>query len=524
MRWLSRLTTVAIAGAAIAGVAVGVARLARPSRPGGFHTSAVFRDASGLPLGSRVVIAGGAVGRIDRLTVEGNQARVGMRLRDDVLLCDDAWATKKATSALGDSYVELSPGEADPAAPGGCLAPHRRLRSGEPVPRVIEASSTEEVLRGISNAMPRLDERVASAEAFFAEGRQWVAGPFHERVVALDRALDPDAVGRPLRDVDRALDDFDRRLAEVEAEVGGLAPTAGRRLAGWAADVAAVAADLRTARADVASGLGGVRDQLDRVDPFLADAVDVVAALDGRGERPGRLAGLIEDGELADDLADVAAGGATFTDSLDRLRTVIGFRIENNLLAVQPRFYVIAEIASRADQFYLVELEKGPWGDVPAPRLEDQAGSPTWTRQTLVRERLRFTAQWGKRFGPVSLRIGLKESMFGAGVDGLLAGGRLKLSLDAIESSFERVPRVKLAAALAVYRTLYVVGGVDDALTPGGDLPIAPWPATADVPIQFDELRYGRDYFLGLSLHFTDTDLNRMLFLYGGLLGALISR
>ncbi len=44
------------------------------------------------------------------------------------------------------------------------------------------------------------------------------------------------------------------------------------------------------------------------------------------------------------------------------------------------------------------------------------------------------------------------------------------------------------------------------------------------MPIQFDELRYGRDYFLGLSLHFTDTDLNRMLFLYGGLLGALISR
>jgi hypothetical protein len=168
-------------------------------------------------------------------------------------------------------------------------------------------------------------------------------------------------------------------------------------------------------------------------------------------------------------------------------------------------------------------MEKGHWGDVPEPILDDLAGQPQWTRRSTIREHLRFTAQWGKRFGPLSLRAGVKESMFGVGVDAAFGDGRLKLSADVMESSYAKTPRVKLAAAFAVYRTLYILGGIDDALVAGANLPIEPWPADADVPIQFQELHYGRDFFLGLSLNFTDTDMDRLLFVYGGLLGALIS-
>jgi hypothetical protein len=203
---------------------------------------------------------------------------------------------------------------------------------------------------------------------------------------------------------------------------------------------------------------------------------------------------------------------------------VIGFRGEVNILARQPRYYITAELASGPDNFYYIELEKGHWGDVPEPRLDDATGTATWTRRTIIEEKLRFTAQWGKRLGPVAIRAGVKESMFGVGVDGVLGKGRLKLSLDAMESSFDRSPRIKVAAALAVFRTLYIVGGIDDVLVEGANLPIQPWPAADDVPIQFEELHYGRDFFLGLSLNFTDADMDRLLFVYGGILGALIGR
>lgn len=526
MRWLSRLTTVAVLALLVGVVIVGAVTLARPpAARGGFRTSALFRDASGLPTGSRVVIAGVNVGRIESLTIEGGRARVAMRLRDGVVICDDAWATKKAESALGDNYVEISPGDADPASASGCAPPRRRLASGEPVARVVEAASTERVLRGIQNAMPRIDEGLSSAEAFVDEGREWVSGPFRERVERLDRELAGDLISGPLRDAERAADDLDRWTAGVAADVAAVAPTANRRLDDVAAAVAGATDDLRGARADVRDALGGARARIDEVDPFLDDAGDTIAALaDPRHERAGTLAKMIHDPELADDVTDVTEAAADFTRSVARFRNVIGFRTELNVLAREPRYYVTAEVAARADTFYYIELEKGHWGDVPEPRLDDATGTATWTRRTSIVENLRITAQWGKRFGPISLRAGVKESMFGAGIDGVLGDGRLKLSLDVMESSFDRVPRVKLAAAFAVFRTLYIVGGVDDALVESATLPIQPWPDTADVPVQFQELHYGRDFFLGLSLNFTDSDMDRLLFVYGGILGALIFR
>ncbi|HUQ02424.1 MAG TPA: MlaD family protein [Kofleriaceae bacterium] len=526
MRWLTRLTTFGILAVLAGVIVVGAIEIAQPPAvTGGFRTSALFRDASGLPIGSRVVIAGVNVGRIESLIVEGNQARVVMRLQDDVVLCDDSWATKKATSALGDNYVELSPGDADPVAETGCAPPHLRLVSGEPVRRVVEAASTDRVLRGIQNAMPRLDEGMASAEAFMDEGREWVSGPFAARVAQLDRDLQGDLITGPLRDSERAADDLDRWTAELETDVADVAPTANRRMDDFAAEVAGTTADLRDGKAEVKDALGGARARIDEVDPYLDDAADTIAALaNPKHERAGRLSKLIHDPELADDLTDITAAGAEFTGSLNKFKNVIGFRSEVNILARQPRYFVTAEIAARADSFYYVEMEKGHWGDVPEPQLDDATGTASWTRRTLIAEHLRFTAQWGKRFGPLALRFGVKESMFGVGVDGVFGDGILKLSLDVMDSSYDRVPRVKLAAAFAVYRTLYVIGGIDDALVEGANLPIQDWPAEAGEPIQFEKLHYGRDFFLGLSLNFTDTDMDRLLFVYGGLLGAILSR
>src|SRR4051812_28133815 len=114
-------------------------------------------------------------------------------------------------------------------------------------------------------------------------------------------------------------------------------------------------------------------------------------------------------------------------------------------------------------------------------------------RKVAIVEHARFTVQWGQRFGRFAARAGIKESMFGAGVDAAFGDGRLRFSLDAMESSFSRTPRIKLAAALEVFRSIYILGGIDDALAPGHSLPILP---ADEVPKQFQTLRYGRDYQL----------------------------
>jgi hypothetical protein len=65
-----------------------------------------------------------------------------------------------------------------------------------------------------------------------------------------------------------------------------------------------------------------------------------------------------------------------------------------------------------------------------------------------------------------------------------------------------------------------VIAGVDDVLTTPGYLSIVK--GNTDVPTQFDEVRYGRDYFLGAELHFDDADLSMLLRVYGALLIGLL--
>ncbi len=521
MRWLSRLTTISALVVLAGASAMIVWPKIRPPRVGGhFRTYAHFRDADGLPVGSRVVIAGVVVGEIDSLAIEGNQARIGMRLRDGVALWDDAYATRKASSVLSDNYVELAPGGPDASDPDSLARPHRQLRSGEPIPRVIEAATTDRVLRGLERAVPRVESALKSAQALVEESREWTDGALMRRLSDLDRQLDERVVARSLVGLDEASARVDRATARVAEQLGLALPTIDRGLTRFADQTADARARLQAAGGDVRAGLTDVRARLDDVDGYVARADELVAAVDG--ERGGRLAKLIDDPELGLDLADLAASGAEAAAGLDRLKTVIGFRTEFNLVAAAPRFYVTATIAARGDQFYLVELLKGFDGDQPQVELISQPGG-TFVRRAVIRDAIRYTAQWGKRLGPVALRFGFKDSAIGAGLDASLLRGHLRLSADVTEPGLGRMPRVKLAAALEVFRSIYVLGGIDDALTGGAELNIAPWAPEADVPIQFQQLPYGRDYFLGFNLVFGDADINTLLRIYGSLVGALVN-
>src|SRR5277367_3304642 len=109
--------------AVIAIVVGGSVMLLRSKMPatsvgGGCTAWALFRDASRLAVGSPVKIAGVQVGEITKLTVSGADfARVDLQLQDGLDLPEEAWITKLAESAFGDSYLEIIPTVAEAGAP-----------------------------------------------------------------------------------------------------------------------------------------------------------------------------------------------------------------------------------------------------------------------------------------------------------------------------------------------------------------------------------------------------------------------
>jgi len=117
------------------------------------------------------------------------------------------------------------------------------------------------------------------------------------------------------------------------------------------------------------------------------------------------------------------------------------------------------------------------------------------------------------------VKIGIKESTGGAGIEYKLPfDGRIYM--DIYDTSFDRLPRLKVWAAYRFWQYLYLYGGMDDALNDHTELPIIE-PTITGQQINY---HYGRDYFVGAMLKFNDADLAALLFIGGAALAGAASQ
>lgn len=87
---------------------------------GGYRVLANFDNVSGLKIGAAVEVAGVEVGRVDAIHLSPMyQAQVGMRLKTEVKIHDDAIASIRTKGIIGDKFVKLSPGNSENLVPSG---------------------------------------------------------------------------------------------------------------------------------------------------------------------------------------------------------------------------------------------------------------------------------------------------------------------------------------------------------------------------------------------------------------------
>jgi phospholipid/cholesterol/gamma-HCH transport system substrate-binding protein len=509
VRWLSRLVSVVAVGVVLV-AAYALLRANMPKTHIGqhFHAFARFRDGSRLASGSPVMIAGVRIGEVATLTIEGDFARVDLVLLDDTDTPLDSWITKKAESAFGDSYLEIIPsGNAGP-----------KLKSGDQIVHVIEGGSTDTVLRSIARTMPKVDDGLDSLHTFALNGRKWTEGTMEDALIRADRWVAAGHIESPIEAADRAMTRLEQGTTRAADAVASAKPNVDKTFDRIDDAIASARGRMKDVKQGLQDGLANARTGIDRIDPTLQQMADIVTAVnDGKGDDyKGQLGRLVNDGNLADEIEDTtdALGGAAHT--LNPFRSWVGFRVEFDFFTKEPNYYVTAEVQGHNDRFYSIELEKGVAGGIPLDQLHDIAQSGVFNRATTLAESLRFTAQIGKRIGWLQLRGGLKESEFGVGADVLLNHGALKFSVDAFSDAFFQVPDIKISAAYEVLHSLFLVGGVTDALTHPGELPIEL--GNSAEPTYFQTVRYGRDYFLGATLQFTDADLLSIARIYGAML------
>ena len=520
----------------IAGYAVWKNLGQNPAGKDNYTLFAKFRDASGLPTGTKVVVAGLPKGEVVGLEIEGRYAKVTFKVDEAITVWSSAVVVKKARSLLGDNYLEIDPGEEVKQAPDGTRQSFTRLgppcaayRDADPrkaeacrqIPNVIEATTPDQLLHRMEQTLPNVDRVLESVRDLSEDVRRIVNGPLQSVATRVDGLVQREAgtVGQIIERADRSMARIEQITSDLRKITQGADPRIEHILKNLD-EASAEAKDLvATAKSELTQTGDAIRGKLDKLDGVINNTESITRKID---EDKGTLGRLVNDPEIADNVEEITDQAKGFLGTLFGLKTYVGLRSEYNYRAKLLRHYISVELHTRPDKFYLVELEKGPRGAYPDVTLTfDPTVDPDhWVRKTTIEDKIRFTFQFAKRFSWLTLRYGLKESTGGVGADADLVWFRreLRLSADVFDASFDQYPRVKLTAAYEVFHHIYVLGGVDELLNAPASLSIIE--GTSKVPVQFDTFSYGRDYFFGGMLRFNDEDLSALLTVGGSALSS----
>jgi phospholipid/cholesterol/gamma-HCH transport system substrate-binding protein len=478
---------------------------------------AYFEDATGLTWKSRVQIAGIPIGEVDRISLEGNRARLDLRIKKDIDLRADACVVKRYPSTLlPDALLDATPGSV--RAPSlSSLPPAQRE-----VKCVAEATSVAKLLDSLSKVATDI-QGVTSELSTMVAGSQGSIREIINHLARVSANID-DSVSSGAEKVSAILDN-------TESFTGTLADVAGsdkERYRSIARNIESASSRLDDVLRNVQgligtgeAGQGGqagelsktvteARSSLERLNHAI-EQVDQIATSINQGK--GIAGKLISDERLGNKLETSLEGVSDYVDRLVKLKLQVNLRSEWLLNQSGSKTYAGFALIPRPDKYYLFQVVNDPRGintqTVETAITQTAAGTVTSTTTRVVNEqKWAFSLEFAKRYGPLALRIGLIENSGGAGADLFLLDDALKVSLDVFQFTRpERptFPRAKLWVDYTFLKYVYLTAGIDDFLNAwkSGRYPGGP------------KFSIGQDVFFGGGIVFTDDDLKAIVTVAG---------
>jgi len=439
-------------------------------------------------------------------------------VRGDTEIYSNAVIAKKSSSLLGEFYLEIDPGSADSVDREGMIVKNQRLKNGDEIKNVLEATSTQDIINQVGRILPKVEDLAEEVRDLAADARKLVNGPIASVASNLDKAVQEDT-----KLINSFLTKADAIATNLDEALGHGTP---QRIT---ANVEKASRDLdallASTRNEVELTGQSVRQRVERLDKSLGSLEETMgnaASISRKIDAPdqGTLGRLVNDPTIAENVEQVTEDVKGFTQGLFGLQTIVGLRAEYAFVGAISRGYLSVEVWTRPDKFYLFELAVDGRGDVKTQYTVD-ANQNLVRYQTFDIPGLRFTAQYGRKFGWLSLRAGLKDSTAGAGADADLFGDVAKLSVDMYQFTFDKFPRLRVNLAWHVFRYLYLIGGVDDVLNNPERRDIGGNDVSGDLARRY---YFGPDVYFGAQIRFNDEDLRSLLFVLGGAIGAVAAK
>jgi len=497
-----------------------------------YNVYAVFDDATGLGVRSRVQIAGIPIGQVDRVELDQqtSKAKVWLRVRRQFVLHRNATITKRSESILGDFLLDVGPGSPDQPV----------LHDGDEIRIVIRQPSMNDVFQSLNKIADDIGDITGNLRKVLggAEGQDNMR-TLVSRLLRISEGIE--------RVINQSGAKLDATLANFESFSGDLAHLSETE----SGDIVAILQNTRDATRearDILKTIGQVvgsnqqqgefkdtvkslKTNLTKLDASLTNVQEITDKIN-KGQ--GTVGHLINDDKLARNLDKASTQLTNLLGTPDQLKIEINERSElmigspgggkfdpnvPNVLtlardtAYNPwtKNYFGLRIIPRPDKWYGVDIVDDPRGYTRRVRTVNNASCGATTcfpnyptaLDTITTERvLKFSVYIAKRYGPISGRFGILENTGGAGIKLHLANDSLTLSADAWEfaNPLKDRPRLKLYADYRFLNHLLLSFGADDVL----NRPLVD-------PEHSTRIVSGRDFFIGAGVFFNDDDIKMLI-------------
>jgi len=387
---------------------------------GGYALIAVFDNATGLKVKAPVELAGVQVGVVkDIELIDSRKARVTLALNRGVKLPEDSEAVLRTRGFLGETYVEVIPG--DPQL--------KMLTPGEDIPHAYRTGDINMMVNRFNEIADDIKHVTSSLRNMIGDDD---TAPINRIVNNLDKftASIQEITLRNERNVDRITD-----------------------------NLAAMTDQLREI---IARGRSDVEESMERI-------ASITRKID---EGQGTMGRLVNDEETVEKLNDAVDNLNETLGGFRRLETEIGYHTEYLTQSEDFKHYVSLALKPAPDKAFLFDVVSDYDPDpTQVQRTTDvTVGGNTTTvvtdTTTIDRDKIRFSAQLAKKFYDFTIRGGMIESTGGVGLDYEKGPIGLRFSAFDLETHHGERPHLKLLGDLSLTKNIYLVGGADDIIGP----------------------------------------------------------
>jgi len=385
-------------------------------RKPGYLLNVVFDSAGGLEKRAVVRMAGVKIGYIKDIRLKESRANVILSIDSGIEVPQGSKATLASIGILGEKHLEILPGDGP-----GFYQPDEILEGIPPVS--FDQMGTMLLTVGEEfREVGRVFSEMFGGEETKANLRDTLSNlsSFSEDLKEFFE-VNKESLQQGLQGSSEAVKKFEQRVDEVSQSLNEL--------------ILLLKDTVEENRENVRINLKSIKEVIDNIEKALRLLNE---SLEKINKGQGTLGKLIQEPELYEQAERAMDELEKVIHPLSNLRFSGGMRAEYYGESMLKGYFTLSVWPTRT-KYLLAQIIYDPWD-----------------------EQLTYSAQGGIRWGPISPRAGIMESVVGAGIDCYLAKDRLKFSLEGFDFNRNPRPHFRFWARYKATKYIHLLLGIDD--------------------------------------------------------------